>query len=156
MRYGHREAQEMFLEVGRALGHDVRLTFSASQPGDGVWLARGPGILQGFPLAAIEVLVSESAKTICGSVHRLETISPMLGVILVHEDEVNRRLTRLGFNAHRIASTIARDIALVDSCLATSKQRIQRWSFAQLRWVHHQVIDRHESTLGAAIRVHQA
>jgi hypothetical protein len=145
----------MFIDIGRAMGHEVRRTFSGSQPGDGVWLDARPGILQGLPLAAIEVLVSESPKAICGSIHRLESISPALGIILVHEDEIERRLTRLGFNPMRIASAIARDISLVDSCLATSKQRIQRWSFSQLRWVHSQVVS-FPSARGAALRVHQA
>lgn len=155
MRQGHREAQEMFIDIGRAMGHGVRRTFSGAQPGDGVWLDERPGILQGLPLAAIEVLVSESPKAICGSIHRLESISPALGIILVHEDEIRRRLTRLGFNPTRIASAIARDTSLVDSCLATSKQRIQRWSFAQLRWVHSQVVYS-PSARGAALRVRQA
>jgi len=155
VRQGHREAQGMFIDIGRAMGHEVRRTFSGSQPGDGVWIDERPGILQGLPLAAIEVLVSESPKAICGSIHRLETISPVLGIILVHEDEIRRRLTRLGFNSTRIGSAIAHDISLVDSCLATSKQRIQRWSFAQLRWVHSQVVSS-PSTRGAALRVHQA
>ncbi len=155
MRQGHREAQEMFIDIGLAMGHQVRRTFSSSQPGDGVWIDERPGLLQGLPLTAIEVLVSESPKAICGSIHRLESISPVLGIILVHEDEIRRRLTRLGFNSSRIASAVARDIALVDSCLATSKQRIQRWSFAQLRWVHSQTVS-YPSTRGAALRVRQA
>ncbi len=145
----------MFIEIGRAMSHEVRRTFSGSQPGDGVWIERRPGILQGLPLAAIEVLVSESPKSICGSIHRLEVISPVLGIILVHEDEIRRRLTRLGLNPARIASAITRDTSLVDSCLATSKQRIQRWSFAQLCWVHSQVVG-HSSTRGAILRAHQA
>ena len=145
----------MFLDIGRAMGHDVQRTFSISQPGDGVWLEERSGITQGLPLAAIEVLVSESPKAICGSIHRLEAISPALGIILVQEDEITRRLTRLGFNAPRIASAIARDISLVDLCLATSKQRIQRWSFKQLRWVHSQVVCQ-PATRTAALRVHHA
>lgn len=145
----------MFLDIGHALGHEVRRTFSASQPADGVWLEGRSGILQGLPLAAIEVLVSESPKAICGSIHRLEAISPTLGIVLVQEDEISRRLTRLGFNATRIASAIARDISLVDSCLATSKQRIQRWSFAQLRWVYSQIVG-HSFAPGAVRRTHQA
>lgn len=156
MRQGHRDAQDMFLEIGRALGHDVRRSFTPTQPGDGVWLERRPGILQGFPLAAVEVLVSESPKEICGSIHRLEAISPVLGVILIQEDEITRRLTRLGLNASRIASVIANNIALVDQCLSTSKQRIQRWSFAQLTWVHSQVIRQSSSTHGALVRVEHA
>ncbi|HEX6509213.1 MAG TPA: hypothetical protein VF221_16415 [Chloroflexota bacterium] len=146
----------MFLAIGRAMGHEVRKSFSSTQPGDGVWLEARPGILAGMPMAAIEVLVSEGAKEICGSVHRLEAISPVLGVIVVQEDEITRRLTRLGLNTSRIETVIANDIALVDSCLTTSKQRIQRWSFAQLKWVHNQVVRQSSSTLGALLRVHHA
>lgn len=145
----------MFLDIGRALGHEVRRTFCASQPADGVWLEGRPGILQGLPLVAIEVLVSESPKAICGSIHRLEAISPTLGVVLIQEDEITRRLTRLGLNATRIASAIAKDISQVDLCLATSKQRIQRWSFAQLSWIYSQVVG-HPFVPSAVRRIHQA
>ena len=150
MRFGHREAQDMFLDVGQVLGYTARRAFSSTDPSDGVWVMsdRG-GLTAGLPVAAIEVLVSESPKAISGSIHRLESISPALGIVLLHEEEVRRRLTGLGFNEARINRAIARDIAQVEDQIRQSKQRLQRWSFAQLQWTWRQVAGRHLRTVSA-------
>lgn len=136
MRIGHSEAQRTFLDIGEALGFEARKSFSSEHPTDGVWLF-GPrqGILAGLPAVAVEVIVSESAKTIDGSIHRLEAISPTVGVILVQEDEITRRLLRSGFTEEQIAATLTRDCSRIDGHIRCSKQRLQRWSYAQLQWL---------------------
>src|SRR5262245_12601619 len=98
MRNSHRQAQEMFLELGRLQGFAVRRQFSIAYPTDGVWLTKaGHGEEAGLPIAAIEVVVSESPKTILGSIATLENVSPAIAIVLVHEDEISRRLLRLGY-----------------------------------------------------------
>ncbi len=135
MRHGHREAQDRFLELGTALGFDAARTYTRAHPTDGVWVfGRETGMLKGLPAAAVEVIVSESSKAIGGSVHRLEIVSPVLGILVVHEEEIRRRLTRAGASDAHIAAAIARDALTIDEHIHHSKQRLQRWTFAQLHW----------------------
>jgi hypothetical protein len=88
----------------------------------------------------VEVVVSESSKAIGGSVHRLEIVSPVLGILVVHEEEIRRRLTRAGASDAHIAAAIARDALTIDEHIHHSKQRLQRWTFAQLHWAWSRVI----------------
>jgi hypothetical protein len=149
VRHGHREAQDLFLEIGEGLGYVARKTYSSEHPSDGVWLlGNDSGLMAGMPAAAIEVLVSESAKSISGSIHRLESISPALAIVLLHEEEIRRRLTRLGFNDRRIDGALARDTAYIDAQIQRSKQRLQRWSFAQLQWAWRQVAIHQHHNIG--------
>ena len=135
VRHGHREAQDMFLELGTALGFDTARTYTRAHPTDGVWIfGRDTGMLRGLPAVAVEVLVTESSKAIAGSVHRLEIVSPVLGILVVHEEEIRRRLTRVGASDAHIAAAIARDALAIDDHIHHSKQRLQRWTFAQLHW----------------------
>jgi hypothetical protein len=137
MMYGHREAQQLFLEAGMALGFEVKKSYSKEHPSDGVWLLGGEyGRLARLPVSAIEVVVSESPKAVSGSIHRLESISPALGIVVVHEDEIKRRMTRAGASSGRIEAAVAKDIERVENHMRRSKQRLERWSFAQLCWMH--------------------
>lgn len=135
VRHGHREAQDMFLELGKALGFETARIYTRGDPTDGVWLfGSGAGMLKGLPAVAVEVVVSESSKAIGGSIHRLEIVSPVLGILVVHEEEIRRRLTRAGAKDAGIAAAIARDVLTIDEHIHHSKQRLQRWTFAQLHW----------------------
>src|SRR5690348_13291052 len=97
MRAGHRQAQDMFLALGRRHGYQVRRQFTTEMPTDGVWLAgRDHGEFGGLPIAAIEVLVSEGSKTRLGSIATLEQVSPSVAIVLVHDVEMIRRIVRDG------------------------------------------------------------
>jgi hypothetical protein len=70
MREGHRQAQGLFLELGRRRGFSVRRQFTKLYPTDGVWLTRlQPDDEAEVPIAAIEVICSESPKTVLGYFH---------------------------------------------------------------------------------------
>jgi hypothetical protein len=124
----------MFRELGTALGYAVRASYSQAYPTDGVWLARPP--LRGvdaLPLVAIEIAVSESRKTLRGSLFTLEMVSPALAIILVHEDELRRRHIRLGGSADEAQRRVAAVQELATTLAATSRQRTVVWSVAALR-----------------------
>ncbi len=135
MRPGHREAQEMFEQLGKALGYQTRRSWTRSHPTDGVWLNPGHDTL-GFgylPVVAIEVLVSEGAKTSRGSLATLTAVSPAVGVLLVHEEEIRRGMLRKGTSSEAADAVIgARRADLLDAANRTS-QRIAIWTFSQLR-----------------------
>jgi hypothetical protein len=121
MKFGHREAQDLFLEIGEALGFAVRRSFSSPDPSDGVWLL-GPryGVHTGLPAVALEVVVSENAKSVEGSIHRLESISPCLGVVLLQEEEIGRRLIRVSPAGTSMLPSPATSKGLTDTSAARS------------------------------------
>jgi hypothetical protein len=129
----------MFRDLGTALGYAVRTSYSQSYPTDGVWLARRPlRKIDELPLAAIEIAVSESRKTLRGSILTLEVVSPALGIVLIHEDELRRRHIRLGGTADDATRRVEDICALATTLVATSRQRIEVWSFAALRRRYHE------------------
>jgi hypothetical protein len=135
MRVSHRQAQDLFLALGNHRGFSVRRQYSKSYPTDGVWLTslgREEGVE--VPVAAIEVVCSESPKTILGSVATLITVSPSTGIVLLHEEEISRRMVRDGASRRDVVDYLARSAQRIDAEIATTKQRIERWSFACLAW----------------------
>jgi hypothetical protein len=134
---GHREAQDLFLELGRARSFQVRRTFSRSHPTDGVWVL-GPehGELAGLPVVAIEVVASETGKGLLGAIGTLSAVSPLLGIILVQEEEIVRRLIRRGLSRNHALQRLTQLQGRVDDFVEQSPQRIQRWSFQRLVWLH--------------------
>ena len=140
MRLGHRRAQDMFLEIGTRHGFDVRRSFAVAFPGDGVWvLPRAHGQFAGLPVVALEVVVSETPKTVLGSIATLERIGPSLGVLLIHEVEIGRRLVAGGATRDEVEAYMGRTAARVDAHLASARHRIERWSFAKLAYLHSQL-----------------
>ncbi|MGG6382448.1 hypothetical protein [Paenarthrobacter sp. NEAU-H11] len=85
---------------------------------------------------ALEVVVSESPKTILGSIAVLEQIAPALGVILLQEDEIARRLIRDGRSRQDVTDYIQRTQDRIDLHLASSRHRIERWSFQYLQHLY--------------------
>src|SRR5262245_37969586 len=134
MRAGHREAQEMFLAMGRALGYQVRRTWSPELPTDGVWLSPAEsGGFGGLPVVALEVIVTEGPKTVKGSIQTLATVSPALGVVCVQDEEIRRGLIRAGASPEDVERRLRRQHEHIETQLARSLHRIELWSFGQLR-----------------------
>ena len=134
MRPGHREAQNLFLSTGRRLGFHPKLTWTREYPTDGVWLTpeRGPAVPH-LPVVALEVVVSESPKSVRGSIATLEAVSPALGVLLIQEEEIRRGLIRRGFNCEEAAERLRRVKEGADAFIRTSRQRLERWSYRRLQ-----------------------
>jgi hypothetical protein len=126
MTSGHREAQALFEDLGRELGYTVKRSFSRRHPTDGIWMpgGRGPRYCA-IPVIAMEVIVSESRKTMRGSLVTLECVSPALGIFLVHEEEMRRRMIRRGVHPDTAVARIAaiREHAL--ELAAGSRQRVE-------------------------------
>lgn len=134
MTTGHRQAQLLWDQLGRNLGYEPARSAGAPQPADGVWFpASAAPRFAHRAFAAIEVVVSESPKTLRGSIVTLECISPSLAVVLIHEEEIRRHAVRRGLavevalNKTRLLSEEAHAIA------SRSRQHIEIWSFAQLQ-----------------------
>jgi hypothetical protein len=139
MRQGHRTAQDQFLALGERHGYVTRRTYSRRFPSDGVWLTppgHGDG-LAGLPVVALEVVVSESPKTILGSIGVLEQIAPALGVILLHEDEITRRLIRDGHSRAAVSRYLDRAQDRIDTHISSSRHRIERWSAEYLESLYN-------------------
>lgn len=137
VRQGHKRSQDQFLELGKCHGYDVRRSFSTQFPSDGVWLTAPThgDVFGGLPVMALEVVVSESPKTILGSIAVLERIAPSLGVILLHEDEIARRLIRDGHARDAVNDYLQRTQERIDTHIASSRHRIQRWSNQYLQYL---------------------
>jgi hypothetical protein len=133
MTSGHKEGQALFEALGRRYGYEVRRSYSKSLPTDGVWYTESQfGALPPVPIVAIEVVVSESRKSIRGSVVTLELVSPALGVLLIHEEEMRRRLVRAGATPEMVTAKVAASRAHASELAANARQRIEIWSFADL------------------------
>ncbi|WP_158086306.1 hypothetical protein [Mycobacterium asiaticum] len=148
MLAGHNEAQRMFEELGRWYGFEPRRQHSRGFPADGVWLlgsCYGPAFGE-LPVVAIEVVASESPKTILGSIATLERVGAALGIVLVQEDEIARRLVRDGASRADVQAYLARTHAHIDGHLASVRHRIERWSFEQLSHAHTLAAQRTQRT----------
>lgn len=141
MKPGHREAQNLFLELGNRLGFLTRRTFSRRHPTDGIWLASAEtGLL---PVVAAEVVVSEGLKTMRGSVATLEAVSPALGVLVLQDEEIRRCLLRLGREEEQIQARIWSVSEHLHELIRSSRQRLEIWRFGQL-------VRRHELAGGSS------
>ncbi|WP_147446795.1 hypothetical protein [Corallococcus sp. CA047B] len=127
----------MFLELGTTHGFDARRSFSRQHPTDGVWLTpRSHGEEGGILVAAIEVVASESPKTILGSIATLEIVSPALGIVLLEEEEIARRMIAAGESRESVDRYLNRLAESIDLQIKRSRQRLQRWTVESLRWRH--------------------
>jgi hypothetical protein len=123
----------MFDAIGRARGLRTKRSWSQTAPSDGVWLpARAvPGVPE-IPLVAIEVSCTEGPKALRGSVTILEEISPALGILLLHEDQIRRGIRAGGGTEAEADRRIADLLQIARNAAMTSRQRIEIWKFAQL------------------------
>jgi hypothetical protein len=134
MTQAHRDAQTIFRELGAALGYTPTASFSPTLPTDGVWTVAAPLPNSApLPVVAVEVVVSESRKTVRGSILTLEMVSPALGVLLIHEDELRRRHIRAGGTSAEADRRVESVRSHALEFASTSRRRIEVWSFAVLR-----------------------
>lgn len=144
MRYAHQEAQRHFAEIGRALGYGYRKTWSRGAPTDGVWLSRPPNLNgEELPIAAIEVAASESPKSLRGSVATLCHVSPALGIVLLHDEEIVRRLVRHGRSREYAYAAVWNLTSLLRDELASQRQRIEIWNPRELKRRWELLVPRH-------------
>jgi hypothetical protein len=142
MKGGHSEAQRLFSELGQALGYCALRTWTKAAPTDGVWLTRGDnGGLGRFPVAALEVVVSEGVKAMRGSIATLIEVSPCVGIILLQDHEIRRSLIRSGLSAEQATMATCRQLAWLRAETYRKQQRLDVWSFDEL-------VTRHELTCG--------
>lgn len=85
-----------------------------------------------LPLVASEVIVSEGAKSIRGSIGVLEAVSPALGIVIVQDDDIARRLRSAGHTEEYIARALSRTNELVEDHIRCTRQRIEIWTYKQL------------------------
>lgn len=150
MTQGHRGAQRLFDDMGRAFGYRVERTFSKALPTDGVWFARRtPRPEDRIPVMAIEVVVSESRKVLRGSVLTLESVSPAVGVLLIHEGEIRRRMIRGGASSTGVEARVAALHELANALVKNSRQRFEIWSHVSLERRYRDVIGRQHQVLAA-------
>src|SRR5689334_12840631 len=105
----------MFERVGRQLGYRTRRSWTRALPTDGVWVVNGHPGLSDLPLVALEVAVSEDPKQTKGSIGTLVEVSPALGLVVVHEEEIRRSLTKKGVGADEIQRRIIRKRTQVEA-----------------------------------------
>jgi hypothetical protein len=134
MTNGHKQAQRLFEIIGLSLGFKFCQNWSQSTPGDGSWLWNTCVLRDSvFPIATIEVAVSESLKRLRGSISTIELISPSLGVLLIQEEEIRRGLLRKGIEAVKAENIISNIITTMEKEVSMSKQRIEIWTMKELR-----------------------
>jgi hypothetical protein len=124
----------MFERLGQALGYTTRRTWTRELPTDGVWLLPESGLyFAEMPAVAIEVAVSEGPKAVKGSIDTLAELSPALGVLLINELEIRRGELRKGVPAEDIERRLEHRTAAARDRSARHQQRIEIWSYADLR-----------------------
>jgi hypothetical protein len=124
----------MFKEWGQELGLVHRGSHSRERPTDGVLFADvAESALIAAPVVALEVAASEHGKTLAGSIAVLELVSPALGLLVIQSDEIRRSLRRKGTAPDEIERLIDRLVRQATEMAASSRQRIEVWTFEQLR-----------------------
>jgi len=137
VKVSHKKAQTMFKDLGEDQGFCYTPTYTQQLPTDGVWWADSP--LMGeeqVPIAAIEVANSEDAKRIKGSLFILAEVSPAFGIMMIHDDDIRRRLTRMGKTQNAIDRLIKQNIVNIKSYASRFQQRIVVWTYDQLKYRH--------------------
>jgi hypothetical protein len=124
----------MFEQLGQRLGYGTRRTWTRAHPTDGVWVLDTAAVgHEELPFVALEVIVSESGKSLRGSIATLEIVSPALGVMLVQDEEIRRGQIRAGATPASADRYLERLLAAVAADISRSRQRLALWTFAQLR-----------------------
>lgn len=133
MRTGHKDAQFLFEQLGRAAGYGYRRSWTRALPTDGVWLLDESLCLGSeLPIAALEVAVSEGPKALKGSLDILAEVSPSIGILCINEVEIRRGLIRKNVPHDQIIDRIGRLMMMAQERVARSQQRLAVWSYAQL------------------------
>jgi hypothetical protein len=136
MRHAHSQTQIMFRQIGEQKGYRVSSTYSKSSPTDGIWWKKLPFGQKEIPIVAIEVCNSESLKSMKGSIGTLAEVSPAIGILLIHELDIRRRCIRNGKSASNVEKIIAKKFADARNYASKLHQRIEVWSYEQLKYVH--------------------
>ncbi len=137
MSSGHAVAQRLFLEIGARRGYMTQQSYSSDAPTDGIWLTKGGfASVDRIPVAAIEVVASESLKTWRGSIATLEEVSPSIGILLLQDEEIFRRLVRKGMEADEAKRSLERTKIMMQQAAARSRQRIIVMTMPELRCQH--------------------
>lgn len=124
----------MFEGMGRALGYTVRRSWTRELPTDGVWLLPGVGVLlPQAPAVALEVAVTEGPKALKGSLDTLAEVSPALGILVINDTEIRRGQLREGIEVNVIEERLAAKVTTVRDRISRMQQRIEVWSYGQLR-----------------------
>ena len=135
MTPGHKEVQDIFLNAGEALGYKTQRAFNSYLPSDGIWLHNNNVFSEPLPFIALEVIVSESRKSLIGSVTTLEEISPTIGILLVHDKEIHRVNARKGVDMNIIHRKIDLYLDHLTKLSNRSRQRLVVWTFENLNWL---------------------
>ncbi len=144
MKYAHRESQRHFKEIGQALGFETRYTWSQELPTDGVWVSRWPNpVAPLLPIVALEVAVSESPKSLRGSVATLAAVSPAVGLLVIHDIEKRRCAIRQGRSTDEAEDRFQRDLQIASTAAEHTSQRIVIWSASQLARRHELATGQH-------------
>jgi hypothetical protein len=137
MRKAHADAQKLFRDIGIKMGFKYQKTWNQRYPTDGVWVAKAPTLpLEELPLVALEVSNTESPKELAGSVAVLEEVSPSLGLLVLQDEDLRRRHVRKGDSIDEIGRILAVKLNRAHELIAKSRQRIEVWTFAQLKHRH--------------------
>ncbi|KOX20256.1 hypothetical protein ADK67_30930 [Saccharothrix sp. NRRL B-16348] len=86
---------------------------------------------------AVEVIVSEGAKAIRGSIGVLEAVSPALGLLIVQDDDIARRLRSQGYTEERIQQTLKHTIEQINDHISHTRQRLDVWTYTYLHRRYH-------------------
>ena len=133
MEPGHKQAQQLFLQLGKKQGFDVSKQWSKLFPTDGVWWAPSSDLWDTpLPYAAIEVLGSEKGKVVLGSIATLERVSPSIGILLLQDLQIERRCYRAGMSLRATEEKIEKEYIRIKSLIEASAQRLIVWKTSAL------------------------
>jgi hypothetical protein len=76
--------------------------------------------------------VTEGAKSIRGSVGVLEAVSPALGILILQDDDIARRLRTAGRAEEYVERSIENTKAAIEDHIKSTRQRLELWTYSQL------------------------
>jgi hypothetical protein len=95
-------------------------------------------------VVALEVAASETPKVWRGSIAVLEEVSLALGILLLQDEQMRRRLVREGVKPEIVDGLIADTLTTMRTTALRARQRIQVMTMAELRY-QHRVYEEHGS-----------
>ena len=135
MKRAHKEAQNQFEQIGISRGFKVKKIFTREIPTDGVWFYKEKIVDLSLPIVALEVAVSESAKLLKGSLMTLQEVSPSLGILVLHDKEMRRKVIRNGGNMAKVETYFQNALNAAHRAKYNLSQRIEIMSATQLEYV---------------------
>lgn len=136
MHSGHRSAQRTFLHLGRLRGYVTQRSYSPELPTDGIWCPPREEFGTMVPVVALEVAASESPKTMQGSVMVLSAVAPALGLLVIQDEEITRRVLRDGRTPLDAAMKVERTLDLAHRAAASVPQRIKVLRMHELQYFY--------------------